>query len=301
MKKILIFIFSIFAVNLTAAEGGKVGFTFLKIGVDARAAAMGEANTALAKDASATFWNPAGLAESQSNSAILTHNAWIQDISHNFASVQLIRGVHNLAFSLNMISVPGIELRDETPTEEPTGTVSANNLYIGASYATRLTDAWSIGGQLKYMFEKYYLEEASGIAFDVGLLRKNIIHNMDWGFSLQNVGKMAKLRSADTDLPVLLRTGISYRLPWKIADENILGVSDIAYVFNDAFRVNLGGEVTLLEMLALRLGYIFGNDSYSFTAGFGLHFDQYQLSYAFVPFKYNLGNSHRFSFNIYFN
>ena len=45
--------------------GQRAGITtaqFLKIGVGARASAMGEAFTAVANDASALYWNPAGLA-----------------------------------------------------------------------------------------------------------------------------------------------------------------------------------------------------------------------------------------------
>jgi len=301
MKRLIIFLILIFSTQLFAAEGGKVGFSFLKIGVNARAAGMGEAYSALAHDASAAFWNPAGLTEAKSNSAILTHNAWIQDIRHNFAAVQLVRGLHNIAFSLNIISVPGIEIRDDTATELPIGTISANNLYLGVSYATKIAEQWSVGGQIKYLYEKYYLEDARGFALDVGLLKRDLIKNLDWGFSLQNMGKMGKLRNAETDLPMMIRSGVSYKLPWKIDEQHILAATDVVYVFNDAFRVNIGSEVSFLKILALRLGYIIGSDSHSLTAGFGLHFNRYQLSYAFVPFKYDLGNSHRFSMNIYFN
>ena len=45
---------------------GRVGTTaapFLKIGVGARALAMGEAYTTLSEDATGLFWNPAGLAK----------------------------------------------------------------------------------------------------------------------------------------------------------------------------------------------------------------------------------------------
>lgn len=300
MKKIIILILIVSASNLFAVDGGQVGFSFLKIGIDARAAAMGEAYTALANDASATYWNPAGLASAESPSAVLTHNEWIQDITHNFAAVHLIQGDHNIAFSLNIISVPGIEIRDETPTESPIGVASAQNMYLGMSYATTLMNEWSIGGQVKYFFEKYYLEEADGLAVDIGVIRKNLLENLDWGMVIQNIGKMEKLKNERTELPISLKSGVGYKLPWKIGEKNILAATDVIYVLDDAVRVNFGSEFSFLEMLNLRLGYIVGSDSYNFTAGFGLNYNRYQLSYAFVPFKYDLGNSHRFSLNIKF-
>jgi len=129
MKKILIVFLVLLNIGL-ASEGGKVGFAFLKTAVNARASAMGEAYTALANDASATYWNPAILAYTESNSIVLSHNQWLQDITHNFAAVHLIRGEHNIAFSFNVISVPGIEIRDYTASPDPIGKSSVYNLYF---------------------------------------------------------------------------------------------------------------------------------------------------------------------------
>lgn len=301
MKKYLFYII-LFLVNISyASEGGQIGFTFLKTAVNARASAMGEAYTALAKDASATYWNPANLTQTETNSVVLSHNIWLLDITHNFASIQLVRGIHNIAFSLNVISIPGIEIRDYTASEDPIGKSSVYNLYFGTSYATELSDEWSIGAQLKYYYEKMYLVSASGLGVDLGVFGKNLIKDMDWGLSIQNIGKMGKLLETSTELPFLVRTGVGYSLPWKISDNNILAAADIVYILNDAFRFNIGTEVKLMNQFSLRLGYVLGSDSYNFTTGFGLQLNRYNLSYAFVPFKYGLENSHRFSININFD
>lgn len=300
MKNILIAFF-VFINIVFASEGGQVGFVFLKTSVNARASAMGEAYTALANDASATYWNPANLAQTQFNSIVLSHNQWLLDITHNFAAVQLVRGDHNIAFSFNVISVPGIPIRDYTPSEEPIGTSSFYNLYFGGAYATNIVEDWYIGGQLKYFFEKMHLVSASGFGIDLGIYGNDIIQDMDWGFSIQNIGKMKKLLNESTELPLLLRTGVGYSLPWKIGDNNIIAAADFVYVINDAFRFNLGTEVKLINQFALRLGYVFGSDSYNFTTGFGVELGRYNLAYAFVPYKYDLENSHRFSININFD
>jgi len=49
------------------AKVGTVGLKFLDIGVGGRALAMGEAYSAVANDASAIFWNPAGIANVKEN------------------------------------------------------------------------------------------------------------------------------------------------------------------------------------------------------------------------------------------
>ena len=300
MKKILI-VFLVL-INITfASEGGQVGFAFLKTSVNARASAMGEAYTALAKDASATYWNPANLTQTESNSIVLSHNSWLLDITHNFAAVQLVRGIHNIAFSFNVITIPGIEVRDYTASAEPIGKSSVYNLYFGTSYATKLSDKWSVGAQIKYYYEKMYLVSANGLGIDLGILGKEIIKDLDWGLSIQNIGKMGKLLNTSTELPLLIRSGVGYSLPWKISENNIIAAADMVYILNDAFRFNIGAEAKLMNNFALRLGYVLGSDSYDFTAGFGLQLSRYQLSYAFVPYKYDLENSHRFSININFD
>ena len=70
MKKIfVVIIFLLVFVNvkaqlITNLGGQRAGIStaqFLKIGVGSRATAMGESFVAIANDASALYWNPAGL------------------------------------------------------------------------------------------------------------------------------------------------------------------------------------------------------------------------------------------------
>ena len=67
MKKCLLIIslfFVLFAQDQPIEFESKVGTTianFLKIGVGPRAVAMGSAFSAVANDASAVYWNPAGI------------------------------------------------------------------------------------------------------------------------------------------------------------------------------------------------------------------------------------------------
>ncbi|MBS4028301.1 MAG: hypothetical protein KGZ58_06650, partial [Ignavibacteriales bacterium] len=48
--------------NLGGQRAGISSFQFLKIGVGARGSAMGESFIAVVNDASALYWNPAGIA-----------------------------------------------------------------------------------------------------------------------------------------------------------------------------------------------------------------------------------------------
>jgi len=283
-----------------AETGGKIGLSYLKIGVDARAAAMGDAYTAVAEDASATFWNPAGLAGTDKNSVVLMHNSWLQDMNHEFASIQFVNGIHNIAVSLNMISVTGIELRDDTASEMPIGETHAINTYLGLAYATQIFADWQIGLQVKYLYEKYYFFSADGFAVDLGLKKENILPDISWGLVIQNLGKMSALKEESTQLPLLVRTGIDYLLPFQILENRPLIAADVAYVLDDISTLNLGVEMPVMNYVDLRFGYVLGRESQSITAGFGLNYGIFNIAYAFVPYSYDLGNSHRFSLMVDF-
>ena len=76
----LLFVFCTFSLNFAQTSG----LSFLKIGVGGRATGMAEAFTAVTDDASATYWNPAGLMHASRNQLSLTHNEWFEDIRSEY-------------------------------------------------------------------------------------------------------------------------------------------------------------------------------------------------------------------------
>jgi len=94
MKNILLFILLITTFQIeTNAQllpvlgAQRVGIStaeFLKIGVGGRASALGDAFVAIANDASALYWNPAGLVQFKDDQVMFSHNMWVVDINHDF-------------------------------------------------------------------------------------------------------------------------------------------------------------------------------------------------------------------------
>lgn len=295
----IIFVFALISTAI-ADDAGKNGFTMLKMDVDGRAAAMGGAYTAVASDASAAFWNPAGLASSSEKSFVIMHNVWIADISQEFASIHFITGKHNIATSVNLMTVPGVEIRGNNPTENPQGKAEAFTFAASLSYATSILENWQIGLNLKYLYEKYYLEHAPGWAVDLGIRKLGVLKGLDWGLTFQNIGQMSNLKEIDTPLPLMVRSGIAYQLPFLLLEKAPLMTTDLQYIKDENFYFRLGSEFELLDYLTLRLGWISGGNQNHPTTGFSLRYTSYHFDYAFVPIQYDLGNSHRFSFGMNF-
>lgn len=300
MKKIILISLVLISTSILAGNSGTTGFSFLKIGVSAAGSAMGDAYSNLALDASAMYWNPALLAKTKSNSLHFMHNRWFADISHSFAAAQLLRGKHNLAFSVNFVNIPGIEIRGEAPTLQPDSRSTAQNFTAGVGYAQKPAENISLGIHLKYLYEKYYLAEASGAAIDVGVFYENLWQETDLSVIMQNLGWMNKLDQSSTKLPFLLKAGLSSLLPRVSENFSTNFAIEAVHVFDDVSTINTGLEFTVIEKFALRGGYVLGSESRTYSAGFGLKLNTIDVAYAYVPYKYDLGQSHRFSLVYFF-
>ena len=273
------------------------GLAFLTIDVDARAAALAGAYTALTSDASAAYWNPAGLALAKEKNFNGMYNDMFAGIAHGFVAAQISSGEHAMALSFNYQNVPGIEIR-EGSTDLPAGVVNTFSLAAAFSYATTY-DEWHVGGSLKYLFEKLYLASAPGWAIDLGVLKKNFLGSVDFGLAIQNLGKMSKMDHQATKLPLMISTGLTYRIP-SFFDDDLLVSSDIQWVRDQKIYMKLGVQYYLTEYFVLRSGIRNGNEDLLWAGGFGIHYNAFRLDYAYAPLEFDLGSNNRFSLGINF-
>ena len=86
-KTFVMFIFMVLLPTLTYAQfedqtPGTTGADFLKIGVGARQAAMGNAFAGVADDATAIYWNPGGLGFADRWNITMSGNRWLFDTWH---------------------------------------------------------------------------------------------------------------------------------------------------------------------------------------------------------------------------
>jgi hypothetical protein len=275
------------------AQGGS-GLTALQIGSSARATAMAEAYTAVAQDASAPLWNPAGMAWMSKRQLHLTHNEWVQGINHEATSLAgpgrwLAWGVH-----ASLTNVGDIEQRTSA-SEEPLSTFSAHTFSIGLALARKVTEQVSVGLNVNYLYEKIYAESANGYAVDLGLYYVTPVRGLSAAAVLQNFGAMSALYREKTDLPKTARLGVAYLLPLGMQNHNVQLAADFVQLIDQESYVNVGVEMWPLAMLALRTGYASNHSNRDWTMGFGLAVKNLMLDYAYVPFKQSLGNTHQFS------
>lgn len=271
------------------ASAQETGLSFLRIGVNARAGSMGDAQTASTDNAFATYWNPAGLAH-RTHSVAGSHRIWIGDIRVYDVVAQLPAG-RNSTWGLSITATDSGDLDARTQPGEPDGTFSAQFISTGISYA-RSFRGLRAGITAKFLRERIFDTNASGYAVDIGFQMDLLEQRLNAGFALRNFGHMTALEIERTPLPRLLQGGIALSPLQIIANHDQTQLLDLmisveaSHLLDGAFtRLHFGCAVTIMELVDLRGGYITNDQLRNFTFGLGLLFDRIDADYAFIPFE----------------
>lgn len=297
MKKTF-YLILFFSSVIFAQKAGENGLSFLKLSFGAKNAALADLAVVYSNDATALFYNPALLTNNKININI-THNQSIQDLrSENFAFSFNYDDI-NFAVGVNNSSIDNIEIRNLPG--EPIAKFNANYFLGTFSAAVNITDEIATGASVKYIYEGIYTDEATGYAVDLGLAYKQIIPNLNFGLSLRNIGNMNKLRYEKTKLPLDLRFGASYNFLVSELKSKIVLLGGINKYLNEEKLISaFATDIIYDEFFSLRIGYMTGVEARSISLGFGINYNNFVIDYAFVPYKYDLGNSNIITVGYYF-
>ncbi|MBI5022034.1 MAG: PorV/PorQ family protein [Ignavibacteriales bacterium] len=300
MKRILFIIAASYGLmtSTSISQTGNTGLTFLKFGAGARTLAMGEAFVAVNGGPVGTYYNPATIATDATAHLLFMHNEGVQDRKTEYLAS--ITGWNDFSFglSVNKTSVNNIPLRQIAG--DPFGMFDAQNASIGLSSAYEITSLISVGVTGKFLYEKIYVDDASGYAIDLGALYKSP-WNTQFGLSISNLGSMNKLFNESTKLPLIIRAGTSYNHPFTSIPIDVRVNGDIvSFPKESKTHLHFGAETDYKNMIALRFGYQTGYETKSFSAGVGIRSSLFQFDYAYVPYKDSFGSGHIFSLEIQF-
>jgi hypothetical protein len=290
---------------LCNAGNGKTGTRsaqFLKLGLGGRAVAMGGAFASLADDATAIYWNPAGLANLSTAELGFTHLAWFQDISYEFfVHAQPIRKWGVVGWSLAYLHMGELEGRDENGN--PTSEFSASGMAVNLAFGRRISNHLLFGCGIKSIEEKIEEQSSYSLALDFGLLYETPVEGLYLGGVIQNWGKAMKFVQESYGLPTVFKLASSYQ--HNLAGNPVNLTMDVYFPSDNQTGLHWGTEYIYRNAIAGRIGYKTNSDlGESSTLSFGLGITvtrglTYRIDYAFVPQGF-LGDSHTFSLLISF-
>jgi len=284
MSKMIIAILLCAVLAVVGAEqvsaAGTSGAQFLGIGFGARPAAMGGASAAIVDGRAALIWNPAGLSRVGGHHISVSHIAWFDDASYQYATY---------ATPLGGRGVLGAALQQGSLSWDNTGEGSfeAGDFAGALGYSYLLRPNLGVGADVRYVSSSLGDDSASSYAMDAGLVYLPT-ESLSFGAAVRHLGPGLEFADESDPLPVTLVGGAAYR--WR----DLLLALDVEKQNDTDAGVRLGVEYSPLSYLDLRAGLTGGAESAHspFSAGVGFRWqDTWMLDYAYRPA--DLGATHQ--------
>lgn len=226
--------------SLFAQGPGTSAVPFLLIAPGARAGGMGETGVAIANDATAIFWNPAGLAfqyqdpeKDNIGEASFMHTQWLpqfnfSDLFYDYLAMRYyLEDIGMVGMSVTFLNL-GENIATD-PAGNQTGSFHSQEYAVTMAYSTKIEDNLGLGVNVKLIRSELAPSDilvanektngtATGFALDVGTLwkpaYKSLENRLTLGASLANFGPaIFYTDEAQADpLPTTLRLGAAYEL-----------------------------------------------------------------------------------------
>ncbi len=273
----------------------QTGMKFLSTSIDARAAALGNAVTAVDGMYASLFYNPAGLAAQQN---LVTAGAsqvqFIADIDYNIAGVSFApQGGRWGVVGLSLLYVDYGAMQETIRANNDDGyvdlgTFSPSAYSVGVGYARALTDRFSIGGHVKYASldlgspvenragdgSLTRVEAKEGVlAYDFGMLYQTGFRSLNFAVTARNFSPEVTFAEESFQLPLELRIGFAMDLMdlTSMSDvHSLLFVVDTSKPRDFTEQINVGAEYGFMNTLFLRAGYTQPADEQGVSLGVGV-------------------------------
>jgi hypothetical protein len=253
----------------------------------ARPQGLGGAYTAIADDANAVYWNPAGLARVEHRDITFMHwlFADVSDVMVDYIAFAQPLGTGTLGLSWTR---QGATLEEGADKSE--STMSVNTFMV--SYGMPIGEHVALGVTLDRTLVTSRAPTNGELAFDAGILYKPL-DNTHWtiGFNAKNLG-------GEQVLPPFYVLGMAYKYEWK--NQHILATADahtqegIEGREDFTFKYGGGAEYSV-SMDDFSFALRAGGNSRTWAGGVGLGFKGFAIDYAYVSMREDtIGDSHKF-------
>jgi hypothetical protein len=295
-------------VEAQVEKQGQAGFRFLENPVGAEVVGRGGVGVTMLRNATSLFWNPAGIAWTESEvDAALHYTSGIADINQASAAISYRLGnLGTVAASLVWMDYGTFYQTHRSGDEGgyvETGTFSPNAFAVGLGYGRAMSDRFSFGVHLKLAHQDLgagWIQPFDGEpslqgyaltvpVLDVGALYDFQTHGLTFGASMQNISREARYYNEQFPLPFAVRFSMTVD-PMQLAGVDMGPQHDVLLGieswkgrdFGDRFQ--FGSEYTFLDAFVARAGYMLGYSERGLTLGGGLHHSGLRFDYAYQAF-----------------
>ena len=289
MKRTLAVTFALIMVLSAVALADGIGaFSAFKNGIGARALAMGGAFVAVADDATATLWNPAGLAQlDDTRLAGMSTDLYGMGITHQYIGAVTTFANLGIGLGWERASIDG-QIIDAGGAQG--GTFTWVEQAIVGSLATNVLDVAMAGANVKYYLADNGMgDAASGFGFDLGLLVSLGDMFVIGVNAMDLAGSSLAWDGGTTDvISGLYKAGLAM----KLADDRLVLAADVDFDGTDLGNTHVGVEFQVIDELALRGGVVLTDNfqDYYFAVGAGINVAGLYVDAAYI-LEETLGNT----------
>jgi hypothetical protein len=307
---------------IKAAAQGESGAGSLIIPPGARANGMGQSFVALADDATAMWWNPAGLGFVDRGAVDLMHSQLVPDLASDvffeyIGGVYRIQGIGVIGAAVQYLTYG--EWVHTKLTPEDLGTAKSWEIAPMVGGAVRLMEGLSVGMNIKFVYISLApawatIEGTDGtghsVAVDFGGLWKVpdfgiggfTVSRLNLGLAVTNLGPSITFINRDqaASLPRNLRGGFAYSPIWGDVGRLTVAaeVNRPMVEFERSNTYHVGAEFVYTNLIALRVGYVHDKDGNIKDPTYGLGFvfnNRVRIDWSSVPQDRDLARVHRWS------
>jgi hypothetical protein len=285
-----------------SAHADPAGFAFLKVPAGARASAMGGAYASVADGAEGAWWNPAALEGAKGVQIVANHYEYFADLrQEQFAVAGRMFG-GGVSASLRALYSEPIPERDAIGNL--LGTFGSHDLEFALGYGAAISTGLRLGGTMQVLRERIADNSATAWAVSLGSTwQPQGMKSLRLSADVRDLGPSTHFTidgtaGNDVALPTALRLGASWT--HGLGGLGTCLALETSATSGQAAITSLGGELTHSSGVALRAGLRVGDTESSWALGAGWAVRGLKLDYAFVPFKNDLGDTHRFSIGAQF-
>jgi len=278
----------VLALSAVVLADGIGAFSAFKNGIGARALAMGGAFVAVADDATATLWNPAGLAQlDDTRLAGMSTDLYGLGITHQYIGAVTTFANLGIGLGWERASIDG-QVLDEGGVQG--GTFTWVEQAIVGSLATNVLDVAMAGANVKYYLADNGLgEAATGFGFDLGLLVSLGDMFVIGVNAMDLAGSTLSWDGGATDvISGLYKAGLAM----KLADDRLVLAADVDFDGSALGDTHVGVEFQVIDELALRGGVVLTDNfqDYYFAVGAGINVAGLYVDAAYI-LEETLGNT----------
>lgn len=291
---------------------------FMNLGAGSRFTGMAGAGVAMVNDASASYWNPAGLADARGLQIEFMHSKqFISSIQQDYLALSHpVTPQSTISISLYYFTVNGIKdsrqaynEADDKVDYSKIKTFNTGDYVLYLSYARQYNKKLQYGINTKVIYRDFNVESAMGLGFDFGL-QYVWFRGMRLGLLLKDATSTMIAWSTNEKefIPPSLRFGLSYLLQLNALNVTVQPAVDFQMLFEGrkyASQMHLGPmsldsfwgmEINYKHLLTLRGGM---DDLQRFNTGIGLQIPKMSFDYSFTAYQSELGNIHRITVHLF--